>query len=153
MIRNDEVIWVKGNEPQCQSVGSLMHTFDSIISKCNSDVRAGEFGRYQITQRTKAMIACYPGNCAKYVRHIDNPNQDGRCVTCIYYLNKDYDREVSWGWGEGGAGMRLECPFWGGGSPKRICCVHNATIAPMRKVVSSTVKSRRCRHLLQPKTN
>ena len=39
-------------------------------------------------------MACYPGNGTYYKRHVDNPNKDGRVVTCILYLNKDWDVEV-----------------------------------------------------------
>ncbi|XP_072884909.1 prolyl hydroxylase EGLN2-like [Hemitrygon akajei] len=47
--------------------------------------------------RSAAMVACYPGHGTGYVRHIDNPNGDGRCVTCIYYLNRDWDVSVHGG--------------------------------------------------------
>lgn len=41
------------------------------------------------------MIACYPGSGSHYVKHVDNPNRDGRCITSTYYVNKDWDAKVS----------------------------------------------------------
>jgi len=43
------------------------------------------------------MIACYPGSGTHYVKHVDNPNRDGRCVTAIYYLNQDWECKVNGG--------------------------------------------------------
>jgi hypoxia-inducible factor (prolyl hydroxylase) len=39
------------------------------------------------------MITCYPGNNSRYVTHIDNPDNNGRVLTCIIYLN--INRETS----------------------------------------------------------
>lgn len=43
------------------------------------------------------MVACYPGSGSHYVKHVDNPNHDGRCITAIYYLNLDWDVKMSGG--------------------------------------------------------
>uniref|UniRef100_A0A8C3M7Z4 hypoxia-inducible factor-proline dioxygenase n=1 Tax=Geospiza parvula TaxID=87175 RepID=A0A8C3M7Z4_GEOPR len=91
-IRGDKITWVEGKEPGCQTIRLLMNSMDDLIRHCN-----GKLGNYKINGRTKAMVACYPGNGTGYVLHVDNPNGDGRCVTCIYYLNKDWDAKVSGG--------------------------------------------------------
>ncbi|ETE59559.1 Egl nine-like 1, partial [Ophiophagus hannah] len=91
-IRGDKITWVEGKEPGCKTIGKLMNSMDDLIRHCN-----GKLGNYKINGRTKAMVACYPGNGTGYVRHVDNPNGDGRCVTCIYYLNKDWDAKINGG--------------------------------------------------------
>lgn len=85
-IRGDKITWIEGKEPGCERIQFLMNRMDDLIRHCN-----GKLGNYTINGRTKAMVACYPGNGTGYVRHVDNPNGDGRCVTCIYYLNRDWN--------------------------------------------------------------
>ncbi|KAK2824082.1 hypothetical protein Q5P01_021257 [Channa striata] len=85
-IRGDKITWIEGKEAGCEKIRFLMSRMDDLVRHCN-----GKLGNYTINGRTKAMVACYPGNGTGYVRHVDNPNGDGRCVTCIYYLNKDWN--------------------------------------------------------------
>ncbi|XP_046899930.1 egl nine homolog 1-like [Hypomesus transpacificus] len=85
-IRGDKITWIEGREPGCKNIAFLLKHMDELVGHFNV-----KLGNYKIHERTKAMVACYPGNGTGYVRHVDNPNGDGRCVTCIYYLNKDWD--------------------------------------------------------------
>ncbi|XP_069772850.1 prolyl hydroxylase EGLN3 [Narcine bancroftii] len=91
-IRGDKIMWVQGTEPGCVSIGQLLQRMDKLILHAD-----GKLGHYKIRGRHKAMVACYPGNGTRYVRHVDNPTGDGRCVTCIYYLNKNWDAKVDGG--------------------------------------------------------
>lgn len=97
-IRSDKIMWVDGNESECRNIGFLMRTLDKIVRTCtNQTATSGPddgFEHKNITNRTKAMLACYPGSGTQYVKHVDNPNQDGRAITCIYYLNKNWDVAV-----------------------------------------------------------
>ncbi|XP_055028748.1 prolyl hydroxylase EGLN3 isoform X1 [Misgurnus anguillicaudatus] len=85
-IRGDKIAWVDGSESWCLNVGYLLTRMDKLITCAD-----GKLDKYKIRGRHKAMVACYPGNGAGYVKHVDNPNADGRCVTCIYYLNKNWN--------------------------------------------------------------
>ncbi|XP_056282473.1 egl nine homolog 3 [Pseudoliparis swirei] len=84
-IRGDQIAWVGGSERGSEAIGFLLGRIDRLVSVC-----ASRLGSKTIRERSKAMVACYPGNGAGYVKHVDNPNRDGRCITCIYYLNKDW---------------------------------------------------------------
>uniref|UniRef100_A0A8D2Q478 hypoxia-inducible factor-proline dioxygenase n=2 Tax=Varanus komodoensis TaxID=61221 RepID=A0A8D2Q478_VARKO len=91
-IRGDKILWVEGSEPGCENIGFLLKRMDKLIMYAD-----GKLGHYKIRGRHKAMVACYPGNGTGYVRHVDNPNGDGRCITCIYYLNKNWDSKLHGG--------------------------------------------------------
>ncbi|XP_071447309.1 egl nine homolog 1 [Hetaerina americana] len=90
-IRGDQITWIDGKEKSCRNIGLLISKVDSIIITANKLKNNGKLGSYNIYGRTKAMVACYPGHGTHYVKHVDNPNRDGRCVTAIYYLNEDWD--------------------------------------------------------------
>ena len=38
----------------------------------------------------RTVLTCYPGGGSRYIRHIDNPNRNGRLLTAIYYLNLEW---------------------------------------------------------------
>jgi len=40
--------------------------------------------------RSDAMLAIYPGAGSRFARHIDNSANDGRRLTCLCYLNKNW---------------------------------------------------------------
>ncbi|KAK2101592.1 Prolyl hydroxylase egln2, partial [Saguinus oedipus] len=81
-IRGDQIAWVEGHEPGCRSIGALMAHVDAVIRHCS--------GRRAATSSTGAPRPRwrFPGNGLGYVRHVDNPHGD---ITCIYYLNQNWD--------------------------------------------------------------
>ncbi|KAL8613733.1 hypothetical protein ACOMHN_029590 [Nucella lapillus] len=85
-IRGDIITWISGHELNCENIRYLVSCMDAVVLKVSSLLE-----RHVINERTKAMVACYPGKNTGYLRHVDNPNEDGRCITCIYYLNKDWN--------------------------------------------------------------
>lgn len=92
-IRGDKITWVTGGEPNCGCIGQLVSLVDKLVANANKHQDAGELAKYNIAWRTQAMVACYPGEGAHYVKHVDNPDGDGRCITAIYYINKDWRPE------------------------------------------------------------
>ncbi|EPY80913.1 hypothetical protein CB1_000778007 [Camelus ferus] len=81
-IQGGKITRIEGKEPGCETIGLLTSIMDNLIHHCN-----GKLGNYKINGQMKTMVACYPGNGTGYVCHVDNPNGDGKCVACVYYLN------------------------------------------------------------------
>ncbi|XP_045716957.1 egl nine homolog 1 isoform X2 [Phyllostomus hastatus] len=47
-IRGDQITWIEGKEPGCETIGLLMSSMDDLIRHCN-----GKLGNYKINGRTK----------------------------------------------------------------------------------------------------
>ncbi|CAL9686660.1 unnamed protein product [Knipowitschia caucasica] len=90
-VRGDVTAWCCGEERDCEALKVLLRTMDHLVSETARSLQR------TISHRSKAMFACFPGGGAGYVKHVDNPNNDGRCLTCIYYLNKDWSSSVQGG--------------------------------------------------------
>uniref|UniRef100_A0A0N5BRY6 hypoxia-inducible factor-proline dioxygenase n=1 Tax=Strongyloides papillosus TaxID=174720 RepID=A0A0N5BRY6_STREA len=92
-IRSDQIFWFdSSNEISINAVHIrlLVQMVDSVVNKLKDKIHPHTIGG-----RSRAMIAIYPGNGTKYVKHVDNPtndvSKDGRCITAIYYCNKNWD--------------------------------------------------------------
>lgn len=120
-VRGDLVGWFDGDEEGLWKAGSLsryLTKVDTLIAQLGSRVPQ----LASVASRSKAMIACYPGGGARYVRHCDNSCDSGhgdRCngrrLTCILYLND--------GWAPlDGGELRLFQPYAPKGEPP-ICDV------------------------------
>uniref|UniRef100_A0A915L3M8 hypoxia-inducible factor-proline dioxygenase n=1 Tax=Romanomermis culicivorax TaxID=13658 RepID=A0A915L3M8_ROMCU len=83
-VRSDKIYWFDNKvDGELVNIGFLIVVLDAIMSRL-VDMPC------ELTGRSKAMVACYPAGGTKYVKHVDNPNGDGRRITAIYYLNQDW---------------------------------------------------------------
>eukprot|EP00730_Choanoeca_flexa_P003302 TRINITY_DN11359_c1_g1_i1.p1 TRINITY_DN11359_c1_g1~~TRINITY_DN11359_c1_g1_i1.p1 ORF type:complete len:725 (+),score=117.91 TRINITY_DN11359_c1_g1_i1:1797-3971(+) len=86
---------VPSDHPRCWQ-GHGLKTFTRKMNTMVQLVSAFVPELHGIDTRSEAMVTCYPGNRARYIRHVDNPHGNGRKLTVLYYLNHD------WRQGDGG---------------------------------------------------
>jgi len=96
-VRGDKILWADGSGDHTPNINNLISMMDKIVMGANKAPNNGALSKYKISSRTRAMIACFPGEGAHYVKHVDNHQKDGRCITAIYYLNKDWVPETDGG--------------------------------------------------------
>lgn len=117
-VRGDHVAWFDGDEGEAtwpsRTLSRYLQKVDTLVAQLAE--HAGEQLR-SIASRSKAMVTCYPGGGARYVRHCDNSCDSGhgdRCngrrLTAILYLNE------RWGPLHGGE-LRVHPPFAPKGQP------------------------------------
>ena len=87
-VRGDHVAWFGGDEPACRfkALPVLLQRVDTLVSELAPHVPELR----GVKNRTKAMVTCYPGGGARYVRHCDTTRgatHNGRILTAVYYAN------------------------------------------------------------------
>ena len=92
-VRQDRIAFIE--KRKSPGIDELVSKLDNLLThvqiKSRADPRFADRKLMDISGRTRAMVSCYPGNGTHYVRHVDNHHRDGRCITVVYYLNKDWD--------------------------------------------------------------
>lgn len=97
-VRGDHVGWFDGEEGEGtwpgKSLSAYLQKVDTLVAQLG-ERSPSHLG--SIAHRSKAMVACYPGGGARYVRHCDNSCDSGegeRCngrrLTAILYLNENW---------------------------------------------------------------
>lgn len=46
----------------------------------------------KVDERSELMVACYPGDASRFVKHVDNPDGNGRVLTFLYVCICDFNR-------------------------------------------------------------
>ncbi|CAE7299055.1 EGLN1, partial [Symbiodinium pilosum] len=97
--RGDVIGWFDSGQeewPHGRALEGYLLKLGTLVSELQTTVP--ELAK--ITSRSKAMVACYPGGGARYIKHVDNDGKHALCktrlLTALIYLND--------GWEEGDGG-------------------------------------------------
>lgn len=101
-VRGDKmtILTTKDNAKDLPVLAHLLTQFDSLMTYLGEHGGGRCAELRSVHQRSSPMFAVYPGGGARYMRHVDNPDGNGRLLTCLYYLN------IGWREDDGGC-LRL----------------------------------------------
>jgi hypothetical protein len=87
-IRGDHRALIETYDPRAPALAALFFMLDQLVGMLAAKGCVPEL--CSVTRRSRPMLACYAGGGAKYVRHVDNPDGNGRLLTAVYYLNQGW---------------------------------------------------------------
>lgn len=86
-IRGDFMVLLASDDERLPAIAKLTHRLDA-LREALARIGGGDLARLRdVDHRSKPMFAVYPGGGARYMRHVDNPDGNGRLLTVLYYLN------------------------------------------------------------------
>jgi hypoxia-inducible factor (prolyl hydroxylase) len=107
-VRGDAVLWMDnqalsatafvkdGAKRKCsfRTLGQVVKSLDRLVM---GELRDRVPPLKRLHKRSDAMLAIYPGDGARFARHIDNTATDGRHLTVLCYLNPTWDYPANGG--------------------------------------------------------
>lgn len=94
--RSDRICWISGREPSCKHlkilIDSLTQTITMLVQQNNLQEQEAI-----VTHKSHIQVSCNPANSFGYLKHVDNPDKNGRLITAIYYANENYNRDKDGG--------------------------------------------------------
>ena len=88
-IRGDRRALIEVDDPRAPALRALFFLCDQLVGHLAATGTVPELR--SVKHRSRPMLACYEGEAARYVTHVDNPDDNGRLVTCIYYVNEKWE--------------------------------------------------------------
>jgi len=96
-FRHDLTCWIKGTEHFCQCYSEANDLFvklvKDVLRECNIQRVLAAAKKIKVSHKSKLQISCFPENSSGYLPHADNPKNNGRVLTLVYYPNDKYDAE------------------------------------------------------------
>ena len=90
--RGDLMAWVSTSDVPKPPLHALLAAVDDLVGALSTQpILAADLGNGKLLVRHEMQCTCYPGNGARYVRHVDDAAfNKSRRLTCIVYANPEW---------------------------------------------------------------